>query len=190
MDEQKSHSAQLQLATLGGGCFWCTEAVFSRMKGVKEVVCGYAGGTVENPTYELVCTDTTGHAEVVQILYNPEEISFRELLDVFFTIHDPTTPDRQGADYGSQYRSIILYHTEEQRRIAEHYIQELEREGIYDDRIVTQVVPFNSFYRAEEYHQHYFEKNPEKAYCRLVVKPKVQKAGKKYGNLIRNSAID
>lgn len=168
-------SSNTETATLGGGCFWCTEAVFSELPGVKDVVSGYSGGHVADPSYELVCTDTTGHAEVVQIEYDPRAVSYGELLDVFFMIHDPTTRDRQGADYGRQYRSIILYHDEGQKSVAEQAVAHLTGERIFDDPIVTEIVPFEVFYRAEEYHQKYFSKNPNKPYCRIVINPKLAK---------------
>ncbi len=168
-------SRRLEQATLGGGCFWCLEAAFDQVAGVVEVVSGYAGGHVPHPTYEQVTTGRTGHAEVVQITFDPAIISYRELLDIFFAIHDPTTPNRQGADVGPQYRSIILYHDEAQRRIAEETIRELEAAGAWPDPIVTEVVPLEVFYRAEDYHQKYFQRNPYVPYCQLVVAPKVRK---------------
>ncbi len=170
----------LEIATLGGGCFWCLDAVYRDLRGVVKVESGYAGGAPENPSYELVCTGRTGHAEVVQITFDPSEISFRELLDVFFVIHDPTTLNRQGADVGTQYRSVIFYHSPEQQQTAEAVIRELEASGRYDDRIVTQLAPAPQFYRAEEYHQDYFTKNPGAGYCRAVVAPKVAKARKEF----------
>lgn len=165
--------AASELATLGGGCFWCLEAVFRELKGVERVVSGYAGGTVANPSYEQVCTGQTGHAEVVQITFDPRVITFSELLEVFFAIHDPTTPNRQGADVGPQYRSIILYHTPEQREIAERTIAELNAARRWDRPIVTEVRPYTVFYPAEAYHQEYFARNPYQPYCQLVVAPKV-----------------
>lgn len=179
----------VQKATLGGGCFWCLEAVFQQLRGVTEVQPGYAGGHVPNPTYEQVCTGTTGHAEVVQITFDPDVITYRELLDVFFSIHDPTTPDRQGDDVGPQYRSIILYHDDEQRRIAEEVIRELEQSGAWSDPIVTQVVPLEAFYPAEEYHKDYFRRNPERAYCRLVIAPKVEKFRRRFSDKLKADAI-
>jgi peptide-methionine (S)-S-oxide reductase len=177
-----------EVATLGGGCFWCTEAIFSEVKGVEKVEPGYAGGTVENPTYEQVCTDTTGHAEVVQITFDPQVISYRQLLAIFFTIHDPTTPNRQGEDVGSQYRSIILYHSEEQRRVAEEVMEEVRRAKIWGDRpIVTELVPFKAFYRAEEYHHNYYRRNPEKPYCRLVIAPKLAKFRQHYLDMLKGA---
>jgi peptide-methionine (S)-S-oxide reductase len=176
LSQQSRHEA----ATLGGGCFWCLEAVFDELKGVEDVVSGYAGGTVVNPSYEQVCSGTTGHAEVVQITFDPDVISFGELLEVFFTIHDPTTPNRQGHDVGTQYRSIILYHTSEQKTAAEQAIQKLTAAKIWDARIVTQIEPLGAFYPAEEYHQEYFTRNPNQPYCQIVVAPKVAKARKSF----------
>lgn len=173
-------NAGTERATFGGGCFWCTEAVFSQVRGVVDVQSGYAGGNVANPTYEQVCSDTTGHAEVVQVTYNPAEIDYRQLLEVFFLTHDPTTADRQGADYGRQYRSIILYHDEKQKKVAEEMLAQLNGEHLFDDPIVTQIVPLQAFFKAEEYHQRYFEKNPDKPYCRIVINPKLSKFRKKF----------
>lgn len=162
-------------ATFGGGCFWCVEAIFERVEGVQQAVSGYAGGHLANPTYQQVCTGTTGHAEVVQITYDPDVVSFTELLEIYFKTHDPTTLNRQGADIGTQYRSIILYHNEYQRKEALRVINELDREKIWERPIVTQVEPFESFYPAEAYHQEYFENNPNQGYCRVVIQPKVAK---------------
>jgi peptide-methionine (S)-S-oxide reductase len=169
-----------QIATLAGGCFWCLEAVFDDLIGVVKVESGYAGGHVENPTYKQVCTGNTGHAEVVQITYDPDEITFEELLKVFFTIHDPTTLNRQGNDIGTQYRSAIFYHDEDQKAAAEKTIQELSGAALWDNPIVTEVAAFVKFYIAEDYHQEYFANNPNQAYCRAVVAPKVAKFRKKY----------
>jgi len=174
-----------EVATLGGGCFWCTEAIFSELRGVNKVVPGFSGGTVPNPTYEQVCAGTTGHAEVVQITFDPEVISFKRLLQIFFTVHDPTTPNRQGADVGSQYRSIILYHTEEQKKIALEVMKEMEERRIWSRPIVTQLVPFKEFYEAEDYHRDYFKKNPLQPYCLLVISPKVRKFRKEYAELLK-----
>jgi len=168
--------AQREIATLAGGCFWCLEAVFLDLKGVERVESGYTGGHVPRPTYEHVCTGTTGHAEVVQVTFDPDVIAFRDLLDVFFTIHDPTTPDRQGADVGTQYRSAIFYHSPEQESTAKATIAELGAAGVWDDPIVTQVVPLREFYPAEEYHRDYYRRNPNASYCRIVIAPKVAKA--------------
>ena len=169
-----------EIATLAGGCFWCLEAVYLELRGVVGVQSGYAGGHVPNPSYQLVCTGTTGHAEVVQITFDPDEISYRDLLDVFFTIHDPTTLNRQGNDVGTQYRSAILYHSAEQKAEAEQAIAELLAEKVWDDPIVTEVLPLKEFYPAEEYHRDYFRLHPDQAYCRAVIAPKVAKARKAY----------
>lgn len=165
----------METATFGSGCFWCTEAVFQQLKGVSSVVSGYAGGHVENPTYQQVCTGRTGHAEVCQIQFDPEQISFEELLEVFFNTHDPTTLNRQGNDVGSQYRSVIFYHDEEQRKIAEKVKAELDKSGTLKNPIVTEIVPFENFYKAEDYHQNYYRSNPGEGYCRLVISPKLDK---------------
>lgn len=170
----------MEKATLGGGCFWCLEPIYDALKGVQQVIPGYAGGDVPQPSYEQVCTGRTGHAEVVQITYDPAEIDYRELLRVFFTIHDPTTLNRQGADVGTQYRSVIFYHSPEQHQIAEEVIAEVAREGLWRDPIVTQLVPYTEFYPAEEYHHRYFERNPHQGYCRVVIAPKVAKFRQKY----------
>lgn len=167
-------------ATLAGGCFWCLEAVFEELRGIEKVESGYSGGHVPNPTYEQVCTGTTGHAEVVQLTYDPGVISYREILEVFFTVHDPTTLNRQGPDVGTQYRSAIFYHDEEQRRTAEEVISELEEKGVWEDPIVTEVTPFEAFYPAEEYHREYFRNHPDQPYCRVVIAPKVAKFRKQY----------
>jgi len=164
-----------ELATLGGGCFWCLEAVFEDMEGVKSVLSGYAGGTVKNPSYDDVCSGATGHAEVVRIEFDPRIVGFEQILNVFFAIHDPTTMDRQGADVGSQYRSIILYEGDRQKAIAEKKLQELESSKKWGRPIVTEAVPLEAFYEAENYHQDYFKKNPQAGYCRAVVAPKVLK---------------
>lgn len=171
---------RIELATLGGGCFWCLEAVFRELKGVRRVVSGYAGGHMPNPSYEEVCAGRTGHAEVVQIDFDPDVIAFRDLLDVFFTIHDPTTLNRQGADIGTQYRSVIFPHGPEQERVARDVLAALAREGIWGAPLVTEVVPFTVFYPAEDYHQEYFERNPGQAYCRAVIAPKVAKFRKQH----------
>jgi len=162
------------LATLAGGCFWCLEAVFQQLKGVSQVTSGYAGGKRPNPTYEQVCTGTTGHAEVVQVEFDPAVVSYRDLLDVFFTIHDPTTLNQQGADVGTQYRSAIFFHSPEQQRDANDAIAEAQK--TWDDPIVTEVVPLTQFYPAEEYHKDYYVRNPNQGYCRVVIAPKVAKA--------------
>jgi peptide-methionine (S)-S-oxide reductase len=169
-----------ELATLAGGCFWCLEAVFNDLRGVEKAESGYAGGSVPHPTYEQVCYGTTGHAEVVQITFDPQTISFKELLEVFFTIHDPTTPNRQGADVGTQYRSAIFYHSPEQRAVAEQVIAELSAARVWDAPIVTEVSPLTDFFPAENYHQEYYQRNPNQPYCRAVVAPKVAKFRKQY----------
>lgn len=170
----------LETATLAAGCFWCVEAVFDDLKGVNDVVSGYSGGHTENPTYRQVCDGDTGHAEVAEIKFDPSVISFKEILQVFFAVHDPTTLNRQGNDVGTQYRSAIFYHDDVQRRIAEEVIKEVTAEGVYDDPIVTEVVPFEKFWPAEDYHQEYFTNNPNQPYCLAVVAPKVVKFRKKF----------
>lgn len=170
----------VEKATLGGGCFWCLEAVYQEVDGVTEVVSGYAGGHVANPSYKQVCSGTTGHAEVVQLTYEPAVIRFRDLLEIFFTIHDPTTKDRQGADVGPQYRSIILYQDDEQKNTAKSLIQQFEDEGVFDDPIVTEIEPLEAFYRAEGNHQNYYRSNPSQPYCQSVISPKVAKLRKKH----------
>ena len=169
-----------EIATLAGGCFWCLEAVYDEVKGVDGVESGYMGGAVKNPTYRQVCEGDTGHAEVVRITYDPAVVSFRDLLDVFFVIHDPTQLDQQGNDVGTQYRSAIFYHSPEQERIAREAITAVETEGLYEDRVVTQVVPAEDFYVAEQYHQEYFANNPNQPYCQAVVAPKVAKFRKQF----------
>jgi peptide-methionine (S)-S-oxide reductase len=171
---------QTETATLGGGCFWCLEAVFEQLRGVQKVESGYAGGAVPDPTYRQVCTGTTGHSEVVQVTFDPEVISFREILDVFFATHDPTTLNRQGPDVGTQYRSAVFYHSPQQKQIAEQRIAELNAAGIWDAPLVTEVVPLEAFYRAEDYHQEYFRNNPAQPYCLAVVSPKVAKFRKQF----------
>lgn len=169
-----------ELATLAGGCFWCLEAVFEQLRGVTKVTSGYSGGHVPHPSYEAVCTGATGHAEVVQVAFDPDELSFRDLLGVFFTLHDPTTLDRQGGDVGSQYRSAIFYHDEAQRQTAEEVVRELDAEHVFDDAIVTKIEPLEAFYPAEEYHREYYRRNPNQPYCRAVIAPKVAKLRSKY----------
>ncbi len=177
---QNHISGNTELATLAGGCFWCLEAVFDELRGVEDVVSGYSGGQAPDPSYKDVCTGRTGHAEVVQLRYNPEIISYREILEVFFTIHDPTTLNRQGADVGTQYRSAIFYHTPEQKAIAEEVMRDLQAQGLWDKPIVTQLTPFSVFYPAEAYHQEYFARNPYQGYCQVIIAPKVAKFRKKY----------
>jgi peptide-methionine (S)-S-oxide reductase len=175
-----NNGAQREVATLGGGCFWCLEPIFEELKGVEKVVPGYAGGQTANPTYQQVCGGTTGHAEVVQVEFDPSVVPFRDILRVFFAIHDPTTKDRQGADVGTQYRSAILYHSPEQKQAAEEVIAEVSREGIWPRPLVTEVAPLTQFYPAEEYHHRYFERNPYQGYCQVVIAPKVAKFRQKY----------
>jgi len=170
----------VEIATLAGGCFWCLEAVFEQLRGVTKVASGYAGGDVPNPSYQAVCTGTTGHAEVVQVAFDPAVIRYRDLLDVFFTIHDPTTLNQQGGDVGTQYRSAIFYHDDEQRRAAEDVVRKLEAEHVFDDPIVTEIVPLTAFHPAEEYHREYYRRNPNQPYCRAVIAPKVAKLRSKY----------
>lgn len=180
MIESESRPRHAEVVTLGGGCFWCTEAVFQMIRGVEKVEPGYAGGAVTNPTYEQVSTGTTGHAEVVQIMFDPDVIGLKEILEIFFGTHDPTQLNRQGADVGAQYRSIIFYHNEEQKSVAEQVIAELNREGVYDKPIVTRVEPLKAFYSAEEYHKDFFKKHPKEPYCQVVIAPKVAKLQKTY----------
>ena len=176
----------METATFGSGCFWCTEAVFERLNGVHKVVSGYAGGTVENPTYEQVCSGKTGHAEVTQITYDPKVITYDELLEVFWRTHDPTTLNRQGNDVGTQYRSVIFYHNEEQKRLAEKYKEELNKSGAWDKPIVTEIKPFTNFYPAENYHQNYYDNNPAQPYCSFVITPKVEKFEKVFKDKLKN----
>lgn len=173
-------NGEKEAATLGGGCFWCLEAVFEQVKGVDRVVSGYAGGHVPNPTYMQVCGKKTGHAEVVQVTFDPNMVSYREMLEIFFSIHDPTTPDRQGADVGPQYRSIILYHSPEQKEIAEAVIAEIEREHLWSNPVVTEVRPLEAFYPAEPEHQGFYRSNPYQGYCQVVISPKVAKFRAKF----------
>jgi peptide-methionine (S)-S-oxide reductase len=171
---------QLEIATLAAGCFWCVEAVFDELQGVDDVVSGYSGGHTKNPTYEQVCSETTGHAEVVQLKFDPEVISFADILRVYFTIHDPTQLNRQGNDIGESYRSAIFTHSDEQTHTAQEIIEEIENEGIYSGPIVTEVTPFSAFYPAENYHQEYFARNPRQGYCAAIVAPKVSKFRKTF----------
>ncbi len=182
---QSKQKHETEQATLGAGCFWCTEAIYERVNGVKRVESGYAGGHVKNPDYRSVCSGNTGHAEVVQLDYDPDLISFAGLLEIFFKTHDPTTLNRQGADVGTQYRSTIFYHNEKQRETAQLVIDELNRAGIWNDPIVTTLEPFTEFYIAEQYHQEYFENNPNQGYCRLVIQPKVEKFEKLFSDLLK-----
>lgn len=176
----------LETATLGAGCFWCVEAVFDDLKGVKDVVSGYSGGHTKNPTYREVCSETTGHAEVVQIKFDPNEISYADVLRIFFTVHDPTTLNRQGNDIGSSYRSAIFYYSPEQKQTAEEIIKEITAEAIYQNPIVTEVAEAKEFYSAEDYHQEYFANNPDQPYCAAVVAPKVAKFRKKFVDRLKS----
>jgi peptide-methionine (S)-S-oxide reductase len=179
---------QLEKATLGGGCFWCVEAIYLDVEGVQEVVSGYAGGHVPSPTYKAICTGKTGHAEVIQVSFDPAVISYEDILDIFWHVHDPTTLNRQGNDVGPQYRSIILYHNDEQRRIAEKSKAEAATADLYPNPIVTEIVPLETFYPAEDYHQNYFSENPYQPYCMMVVNPKVQKFRKSFKHRLKSEA--
>jgi peptide-methionine (S)-S-oxide reductase len=174
-----------ETATLANGCFWCSEAIFKRLKGVKSVTPGYAGGTLKNPSYDQVCNGTTGHAESIQIVFDPSVIDFDKILNIFWHTHNPTTLNRQGNDVGTQYRSAIFYHNEKQREIAEKSKKDLEKERIYKDSIVTEVIPFRNFYTAENYHKDYYDKNKQAAYCNFVIDPKIHKLLKEYENDIK-----
>lgn len=178
-----------ETATFAGGCFWCTEAIFKRLKGVVSVTPGYSGGTVENPSYEEVCTGRTGHAEAIQIEFDPEKISYDVLLQVFFHTHNPTTLNQQGADVGTQYRSSIFYHNEEQKKEAENAIQDLTKENVYKEPIVTEVVPFTKFYEAENYHENYYDRNRNNPYCTFVIDPKLAKLLKEFRSHVKNQYL-
>lgn len=180
------NEAGLEKATFGSGCFWCTEAIFERLNGVVKVESGYSGGNVDNPTYEAVCSGTTGYAEVTQITYDPSIITFDELLEVFWKTHDPTTLNRQGNDVGTQYRSVIFYHNEEQKQLAEKYKSELDKSGAWDKPIVTEISPFTKFYSAEGYHQDYYNNNPNQGYCAFVIAPKVEKFEKVFKEKLKS----
>jgi len=184
-NETNNGNQNLEIATLGGGCFWCLEAIYVDLKGVEQVVSGYAGGHVKNPTYEQVCGKNTGHAEVVHVHFDPNVISYEDLLRIFFTIHDPTTLNRQGADVGPQYRSVIFYHDDEQRATAEKIIAEITAEKIWADPIVTQLEPFEEFFVAEPYHQEYFKRNPYQGYCQVVIAPKVVKFRQSFADRLK-----
>lgn len=188
-DDKRSGNppSRMEVATLAGGCFWCLEAVFDELRGVEKVESGYSGGNVPNPTYRQVCAGNTGHAEVIQVTFDPAVISFQDVLEVFFTVHDPTTLNRQGPDVGTQYRSAIFYHTPEQKRIAAEVIAKLDTEHLWDSPIVTEVTPFRGFYRAEDYHQEYFRRNEEQPYCRVVIAPKVAKFRARHLANLKNS---
>lgn len=188
-DQLRSPDNQLERATLGGGCFWCLEAPFEQLEGVTEVISGYAGGHAPDPTYREVSTGTTGHAEVVQVEFNPAILPFRDLLRIFFSMHDPTTPDRQGADIGPQYRSIILFHSEEQRLVAEEFIEELDADDIWNGPIVTEIVPATAFYPAEDYHQEYYRRNSGAGYCRVVIAPKMEKLRNEFSSRLKHVEV-
>jgi len=177
---QESVSKSLEVATFAGGCFWCTEAVFDQLKGVVKVESGYSGGNVPNPSYEDVCTGETGHAESIQVTFDPSVVSYADLLRIFFTTHDPTTPNRQGADVGTQYRSAVFYHNADQERVARQVIQELEQSKVWKRPIVTEIAPYKTFYKAEDYHQEYYAKNSRQPYCRVVIEPKIAKLREHY----------
>lgn len=183
--ETQNGQHTLEKATVGGGCFWCLEPVFGELEGVKKVVSGYAGGHVENPSYREVCSGRTGHAEVVQITFDPGVISFRDLLDVFFVMHDPTTLNQQGPDKGTQYRSAIFYESEAQKDAANTAIADVEAGDLWDDSVVTEVEPLEAFYAADEYHQNYYEKNPSAGYCQVMIRPKVAKARKRFAEKLK-----
>ena len=182
---KKMNDSNDKIAVFGGGCFWCTEAIFEKLKGVKEVVSGYSGGKITNPTYKEVCSGLTGHAECTQITYDPDEIKYSELLEVFWATHDPTTLNRQGGDVGTQYRSVIFYADEEQRKEAEAYKNRLEKEKIWDKPIVTEITKLDKFYPAEKYHQEYYENNTDQGYCRIVITPKVEKFKKVFAGKLK-----
>ncbi|MBW6497597.1 MAG: peptide-methionine (S)-S-oxide reductase MsrA [Bacteroidales bacterium] len=186
MSELNHHNtALLETATFGSGCFWCTEAVFQRVQGVHSVVSGYSGGKISNPTYREVTSGMTGHAEVIQIRFNPEEVSYLQLLEIFFKTHDPTTLNRQGADVGTQYRSVIFYHSQQQKELAEKAKEALDKEKIWNDPIVTEITEFKAFYKAEDYHQNYFANNPNQAYCQFVIVPKLKKMEKLFQDMLK-----
>ncbi len=179
-------TAGLDTATFAAGCFWCVEAIFQNLKGVESVTSGYAGGNVKNPSYEEVCTGTTGHAEACQIAYDPKQVSYKELLEAFWKTHDPTTLNRQGNDVGTQYRSAIFYHNDEQKNLAEHYKAELDSSGAFDKPVVTEIVPYTNFYKAENYHQNYFNEHGNQPYCMIVIRPKLEKFKKAFKDKLKN----
>lgn len=187
---KKGESNTLETATLAGGCFWCIETIFNDLKGVEKVVSGYSGGTTKNPTYEQVCSGNTGHAEVIQITFDPLVISYEKLLEIFFHIHNPTTLNKQGNDVGTQYRSAIFYGSDEQRKTAEAVKEKIDKSGLWDEPIVTEISKFNEFYPAEDYHQNYYNNNQNQPYCSMVIAPKVRKFYKEYKDLLKNDVID
>ena len=180
-----NQNTPLEVATLAGGCFWCIEAVFREVEGVESVISGYTGGKTANPTYQRVCSDNTGHAEAVQVTFDTAKISYREILEIFFSVHDPTTLNRQGADTGTQYRSAIFYHSEQQKAIAEQLIGELDKARLFKNPIVTKINPLDKFYPAEDYHREYFSQHPEQAYCQMVISPKVNKFRKQWAKRLK-----
>jgi peptide-methionine (S)-S-oxide reductase len=190
ISNKKGASTNLETATLAGGCFWCIETIFEDLKGVEKVESGYSGGRTENPTYEQVCSGVTGHAEVVQITFDPSVISYAKLLEIFFHIHDPTTPNRQGADVGEQYRSAVFYHDEVQKETAEKVKKEIGASGLWKNPIVTEITSFDKFYSAEDYHQDYYKSNPEKGYCSIVIAPKVQKFYREYKDYLKEGVAN
>ena len=179
------HGSAEEIATFGAGCFWCVEVIFQNLEGVTKVVSGYSGGKVENPTYKEVCEGNTGHAEVVQIHYDPEKISYESLLEVFWKTHDPTTLNRQGNDVGPQYRSVIFYHNAKQKELAEYYLKKLDESGAYDQPVVTEIEPFKNFYEAEDYHQDFYDLNPQVPYCKFVIEPKLEKFKKVFQDKLK-----
>ncbi|WP_072356952.1 peptide-methionine (S)-S-oxide reductase MsrA [Chitinophaga sancti] len=187
-DQKVAKNEKVETATFGGGCFWCTEAQFQYLDGVLKVESGFSGGTVANPSYEEVCTGTTGHAEVIQVTYDPAKVSYDELLKAFWTAHDPTQLNRQGNDVGTQYRSVIFYHNEEQRKLAEEYKVKLDKSGAYDKPVVTEIAPFTKFYKAEDYHQNYYKENGEQPYCHFVIAPKLEKFKKVFKDKLKPGA--
>ena len=187
MESHQVYGKDREVATLGGGCFWCTEAIFDQLKGVEKVESGYSGGKVPNPSYEDVCTGSTGHAESIQITFNPKQISFKEILQIFFTTHDPTTLNRQGADVGTQYRSAVFYHNPDQEAVAKEVIKETNAAKIWKKPIVTEVAPFKAFYKAEDYHQEYFKNNARQPYCQVVIAPKIVKLREHYREKLKSA---
>lgn len=187
MSDSTISNVKTDTATFGAGCFWCVEAVFQRLDGVLKVTSGYSGGHIENPTYEEVCSKTSGHVEVARIIYDPSKVSFDELLEVFWQTHDPTTPNQQGADVGPQYRSVVFYHNEEQKQKAEQYKKELNASGAWDKPVITDIEPLKNFYAAENYHQNYYNDNPDQMYCRYVIRPKVEKFEKVFKNKLKKN---
>lgn len=182
---QAASSGQKETATFGNGCFWCTEAIFKSLKGVETVESGYSGGKIKNPTYREVCSGLTGHAEVIQITFDPSVITYDELLEVFWETHDPTTPNRQGADVGTQYRSAVFYHSDKQKEAAEKYKAELNKQNVYNKPVVTEITPFDKFYKAEDYHQNYYANNPTQGYCQMIIVPKLEKFRKVFKDKLK-----